>query len=59
VAAPTFVEVQPRRADRVEVVLPSGRVARVSFQGMMADVVTWSRSLGDDEPAEWNRLTTC
>lgn len=30
VAAPTFVEVRTRRAERVEVVLPSGRVVRVS-----------------------------
>lgn len=30
VTAPTFVEVRTRRAERVEVVLPSGRVVRVS-----------------------------
>lgn len=29
-AAPTFVEVRTQRAERVEVVLPSGRVVRVS-----------------------------
>jgi ribosomal protein L32E len=29
-ATPTFVEVRTRRAERVEVVLPSGRVVRVS-----------------------------
>lgn len=38
--------------------LPDLADPNLYFKGMMDDVVIWSRALGDDELAEWHRLTT-